>query len=99
MFRGLILAHAEGIQGPLPLPITRWPVPGSPQEKVRAALGLFSEPSVAGAFMEQAFALYLRHDEIVPTQVRHAIRELGRVWQYRELDPIASDWGRRQIYF
>jgi hypothetical protein len=74
-------------------------VPGSPQEKVRAALGLFSEPSVAGAFMEQAVALYLRHDEIVPTQVRHAIGELGWVWQYRELDPIASDWGRRQIYF
>ena len=74
-------------------------IPASAQEKVRTSLGLFSEASVAGSFTEQAVDLYRRHDEVIPKAVKDAIRELAWVWHLREIDPVASDWGRRQIFF
>ncbi len=74
-------------------------IPVSAQDKVRAALGLFSEASIGSAFIEQVVDLYRRYGEIVPNQVKGAIRELAWVWHFREIDPIARDWGRRQIFF
>jgi len=58
--------------------LERVATPVSAQEKLRAALDLFSDASAAGAFIEQAVDLYRRHDEVIPQQVRDAIRELAR---------------------